>query len=151
MVWPTVGSTTAKKQNRTEQNLPRCFHEMNMVIKRSLLFQFIQLRAMRIIYLPSEQQLQCRRAVQARALAPNTPTQPCPSERIRLISETISFMRYVKTNFDQYFNKMTFCNDMFNGILSHARTVVRECCKDDQQSQWEMLKFDPQLPLNRFG
>ena len=32
--------------------------------------------------------------------------------------------------------------------ISHARTVVRECCKDDQQSQWEMLKFDPQLPLN---
>ena len=32
--------------------------------------------------------------------------------------------------------------------LSHAHTVVWECCKDDQQSQWEMLKFDPQLPLN---
>jgi len=31
---------------------------------------------------------------------------------------------------------------------SHAHTVVRKCCKDDQQSQWEMLKFDPQLPLN---
>jgi len=31
---------------------------------------------------------------------------------------------------------------------SHAHTVVWECCKDDQQSQWEMLKFDPQLPLN---
>ena len=33
-------------------------------------------------------------------------------------------------------------------FCSHARMVVRECCKDDQQSQWEMLKFDPQLPLN---
>jgi len=33
-------------------------------------------------------------------------------------------------------------------ILSHAHTVVWECCKDDQQSQWEMLKFDPPLPLN---
>jgi len=32
--------------------------------------------------------------------------------------------------------------------ISHAHTVVWECCKDDQQSQWEMLKFDPQLPLN---
>jgi len=31
---------------------------------------------------------------------------------------------------------------------SHAHTVVRKCCKDDQQSQWEMLKFDPQLSLN---
>jgi len=27
-------------------------------------------------------------------------------------------------------------------------TVVRECRKDDKRSQWEMLKFDPQLPLN---
>ena len=33
-------------------------------------------------------------------------------------------------------------------LLSHAHTVVWECCKDDQQSQWEMLKFDLQLPLN---
>ena len=30
--------------------------------------------------------------------------------------------------------------------ISHAHTVVWECCKDDQQSQWEMMKFDPQLP-----
>ena len=34
--------------------------------------------------------------------------------------------------------------------LSHAHTVVWECCKDDQQSQWEMLKFDLQLPLNPY-
>ena len=34
------------------------------------------------------------------------------------------------------------------GVTSHAHTVVWECCKDDQQSQWEMLKFDPQQPLN---
>jgi len=34
---------------------------------------------------------------------------------------------------------------------SHAHTVVWECCKDDQQSQWEMLKFDPQLPLNHLS
>ena len=26
--------------------------------------------------------------------------------------------------------------------LSHTRTVVRECCKDDDQSQWERPKFD---------
>jgi len=26
---------------------------------------------------------------------------------------------------------------------SHARTVVRECCKGDDESQWEMGKFDP--------
>ena len=29
------------------------------------------------------------------------------------------------------------------GVLSHTRTVVRECCKDDDQSQWERPKFDP--------
>ena len=33
---------------------------------------------------------------------------------------------------------------------SHTRTVVRECCKDDDQSQWERPKFNPSLPLNPF-
>jgi len=27
--------------------------------------------------------------------------------------------------------------------LSHTRTVVRECCKGDDASQWENGKFDP--------
>ena len=31
---------------------------------------------------------------------------------------------------------------------SHTRTVVRECCKNDNQSQWERPKFDPPPPLN---
>ena len=31
---------------------------------------------------------------------------------------------------------------------SHTRMVVRECCKDDDQSQWERPKFDPPPPLN---
>ena len=31
---------------------------------------------------------------------------------------------------------------------SHTRTVVRECCKDDDQSQWERPKFDPPPHLN---
>ena len=35
-----------------------------------------------------------------------------------------------------------------NAEISHAHTVVWECCKNDQQSQWKMLKFDPQLHLN---
>jgi len=26
---------------------------------------------------------------------------------------------------------------------SHARTVVRECCKGDDESQWDRGKFDP--------
>ena len=29
---------------------------------------------------------------------------------------------------------------------SHTRTVVRECCTGDDQSQWEMGKFDPRHP-----
>ena len=32
--------------------------------------------------------------------------------------------------------------------VSHARTVVRECCKGDDESQWEMGKFDPPPPKN---
>jgi len=32
--------------------------------------------------------------------------------------------------------------------LSHTRTVVRECCKGDDQSLWEMGKFDPPPPKN---
>ena len=31
-------------------------------------------------------------------------------------------------------------------LLSHARTVVRECCKGDDESQWERVKFDPPPP-----
>jgi len=36
---------------------------------------------------------------------------------------------------------------------SHARTLVRECCKDDDESQLEREKFEPpapQNPLNRW-
>ena len=33
-------------------------------------------------------------------------------------------------------------------MKSHTRTVVRECCKDDDQSQWKRPKFDPPPPLN---
>jgi len=33
-------------------------------------------------------------------------------------------------------------------VRSHARTVVRECCKGDDESQWEMGKFDPPPPKN---
>ena len=34
----------------------------------------------------------------------------------------------------------------YSHILSHARTVVRECCKGDDESQWERVKFDPRHP-----
>jgi len=36
--------------------------------------------------------------------------------------------------------------------ISHIRTVVRECCKGDDQSQWRRANFDPPAtpkPLNR--
>ena len=32
--------------------------------------------------------------------------------------------------------------------VSHTRTVVRECCKDDDQSQWRRANFNPPPPLN---
>ena len=32
--------------------------------------------------------------------------------------------------------------------ISHARTVVRECCKGDDESQRERGKFDPPPPKN---
>jgi len=31
---------------------------------------------------------------------------------------------------------------------SHTRTVVRECCKEDDESLWERGKFDPPPPKN---
>ena len=31
-------------------------------------------------------------------------------------------------------------------IKSHASTVLPECCKDDIESQWKSLKFDPRHP-----
>ena len=37
-------------------------------------------------------------------------------------------------------------------LRSHTRTVVRECCKGDDQSQWRRANFDPPAtpkPLNR--
>ena len=33
-------------------------------------------------------------------------------------------------------------------VASHARTVLRECCKGDDESQWERGKFDPPPPKN---
>jgi len=39
-------------------------------------------------------------------------------------------------------------------LWSHARTVVRECCKGDDESQWERGKFDPpatQKPLHQWS
>ena len=33
-------------------------------------------------------------------------------------------------------------------VISHARTVVRECCKGDDESQWERGKFEPPPPKN---
>jgi len=33
--------------------------------------------------------------------------------------------------------------------VSYARTVVRECCKGDDESLWERGKFDPPPPLKK--
>ena len=41
------------------------------------------------------------------------------------------------------------CDEIFKlSYHTHTRTVVRECCKDDDQSQWERPKFDPPPRLN---
>jgi len=36
------------------------------------------------------------------------------------------------------------------GVFSHTRTVVRECCKGDDARQWENGKFD-HLPHPKFS
>jgi len=41
--------------------------------------------------------------------------------------------------FTKVVNVILFCP-------SYARTVVRECCKGDDESQWERGKFDPPPP-----
>jgi len=35
-----------------------------------------------------------------------------------------------------------------NSRTNHTRTVVRECCKGDDESLWEREKFDPPPPKN---
>jgi len=38
--------------------------------------------------------------------------------------------------------------------LSHTRTVVPDCCKDDDESQWKRGEIDPRPPkktLNRWS
>ena len=35
------------------------------------------------------------------------------------------------------------CSKGVGSDSSYARTVVRECCKGDDESQWERGKFDP--------
>jgi len=37
---------------------------------------------------------------------------------------------------------------MMHKNISHARTVVPECWKGDDESQWERAKFDPPPPKN---
>jgi len=53
-------------------------------------------------------------------------------------------------------SRVTLCRGARNHVCtepkllnrSHARTVVRECCKGDDESQWEKGKFDPPPPKN---
>jgi len=40
------------------------------------------------------------------------------------------------------------CQSTEGTNLSHARMVVRECCKGDDESQWVRGKFDPPPPKN---
>ena len=38
------------------------------------------------------------------------------------------------------------CQVLLLHHVSHTRTVVRECCKGDDESQWERGKLDPRHP-----
>ena len=50
---------------------------------------------------------------------------------------------------NNYYCKLDIlCLSAVHCSLPHARTVVRECCKGDDESQWEMGKFDPPPPKN---
>ena len=44
--------------------------------------------------------------------------------------------------------KLQTDREFIDQVTSHARTVVRECCKGDDESQWERGKFDPPPPKN---
>jgi len=43
---------------------------------------------------------------------------------------------------------MGLVHTTWQGNKSHAGTVVPECYKDDVESQWRKLKFDPPLSQN---
>ena len=53
-------------------------------------------------------------------------------------------------NFEDYCKKLNSLKHLLRATEaeSHARTVVRECCKGDDESQWERGKFDPPPPKN---
>ena len=65
-----------------------------------------------------------------------------PTNSIKVLKEQIVH-RQIKS-----YNKQTNTKHNKSPSLSHAHTVVWECCKDDRQSQWEVAKFDPQPTLN---
>ena len=48
----------------------------------------------------------------------------------------------------EYENRIRDEVEKYDNFISHARTVVRECCKGDDESLWERGKFDPSPPKN---
>ena len=62
--------------------------------------------------------------------------QPCPHPPVTMCTTFPPTMMAYWKRIDQ-----TPCDDIRG--LSHTRTVVRECCKGDDASQWENGKFDP--------
>ena len=60
------------------------------------------------------------------------------------------------TNSYRVFMTFNLCSSSFKTrilnekkyFISHTRTVMRECCKGDDQSQWRRANFDPPPPLN---
>ena len=55
----------------------------------------------------------------------------------------LGYYNYARNHNQQYTQKLNIQHK-----TSHTHTVVRECCKGDDASQWENGKFDPLPPPN---
>ena len=64
----------------------------------------------------------------------------CPRTGLKIIGFMTSLARYCSVS--NISNCLTR-QDPWNVTLSHTRTVVRECFKGDEASQWKRPKFDP--------
>jgi len=74
-----------------------------------------------------------------------SPTTVTPAWILTLKTSNDAVLRK-EVPFEGYESEISYLTE------SHARTVARECCKGDDESQWERGKFDPPPPkktLNR--
>ena len=70
----------------------------------------------------------------------------CVVLRIRPVAEIYQPVNFASTySFKHRLQDSKMTNKK---LVSHTRTVVRECCKGDDQSQWRRANFNPPPPLN---